>query len=86
MSADSKWEDTAWRGANPDVFHGSAIQDTAEVRALRVRARAQARNLLNAIENGAYPHALTLRAGQAAEAVRNLAETQIDQYKERLKP
>lgn len=63
-------------------YHGTAAHDTPELRALRIRARAQARNLLNAIENGAYPHALTLRAGEAAEAVRNLAETQIDHYHE----
>jgi hypothetical protein len=63
-------------------YQGTARYDTPEMRVLRDRAAAQARNLLNAIKNGAYPHALTLRAGEAAESVRHLAETQIDHYKE----
>lgn len=61
-----------------DSFHGAAAFDSPEIRALRTKAAAQARNLLNAIHNGAYPHALILRAGEAAETTRNLAHTIIE--------
>lgn len=60
---------------------GTAKFDSPEARALRLRAQAQARNLLNAIENGAFPGALILRAGEAAEATRNLAYLIMDEQK-----
>lgn len=61
----------------PPSYQGTARLDTPEVRALRVKADAQITNLQNAVRNGALGHALTLRAGTAAEAVRNLSRALI---------